>query len=77
MRKSITDDLPILLYDYRTYMFNKREYHKMETWQRRILRSIVDGKKLEEGWEIRLNVELYEGYKDMEIAGIFGRIEDS
>lgn len=47
---------------------NKKAQNQLEIWERKLLRRIFGGKKMEEGWERRTNRELYELYYDSPIS---------
>ncbi|CAH0560543.1 unnamed protein product [Brassicogethes aeneus] len=55
---------PTVLYACETSVLNRSNQIKLEIWERKILRRIFGGKKVEEGWIRRTNAEIYDIYKE-------------
>lgn len=58
----------ILWYGCETWTFTKTSEKMLDKFERRILRRIFGPIKLEDGWKIRYNAELYELYDDLFIS---------
>jgi hypothetical protein len=61
---------PIVTYACETWTINKTVQTRLEIWERKVLRKIFGGKKIEDRWLRRTNEELKELYKETDIVGV-------
>ena len=61
---------PVAIYGSEAWTLGATEQRMMAVWERKILRKIYGGKKCEDRWERRNNMELYELFKEPNIVAI-------
>lgn len=61
---------PVVMYGSEVWTLKKREQIMLGVWERKILRKIFGGKKVDGIWERRTNKELQEMYSEADIIGV-------
>lgn len=61
---------PTVLYSSETWTMTKKTQYSLEVWERKVLRRIYGGKKVDGVWERRTNAEIYELYNEPNITQV-------